>query len=79
MKEKNEMSSFSSKNKWSRKQQQFRRDPYLTQLFCFRARFQTLFVHVVFPTNNGMYSKNCKVAPCMKKSFCKFIRRHYVI
>ena len=28
--------------------QQFRIDPYVSQFFCFRARFQTLFVHI-FP------------------------------
>ena len=28
--------------------QQFRRDPYGSQFLCFRARFQTLFVHI-FP------------------------------
>ena len=30
--------------------QQFRRDPYGSQFLCFRARFQTLFVHC-FPNS----------------------------
>ena len=42
--------------------------PYGPQLFCFRARFQTLFVHIVSPTNTVRSSKNYKVAPYMKKS-----------
>ena len=64
----NEFHFFSSKNKWSRKQQRFRRDPYGSQLLCFRARFQTLFVHIVFLTDTLRSSKNCKVVPYMKKS-----------
>ena len=48
--------------------QQFSIDPYGSQLFCFRARFQTLFVHNVFLTSTLRSSKSCKVAPYMKKS-----------
>ena len=29
--------------------QQFRIDPYVSEFFCFRARFQTLFVHIFPP------------------------------
>ena len=46
---------------------QFRIDPYGSQFFCFRARFQTLFVHC-FPNQYPRSSKSCKVAPYMKKS-----------
>ena len=46
---------------------QFRIDPYVSQRFCFRARFQT-FVFIIFPTNTVRSSKNWKVAPYMKKS-----------
>ena len=74
------MNSFTSKNKSSRKQPIRPRrlssleavqnpDPYGSQLFCFRARFQTLFyLFFVFPTNTLRSSKSCKVAPYMKKS-----------
>ena len=68
------MNYFTSKNKSSRKQPinlaaVQNPDPYGSQLFCFRARFQTLFyLFIVFPTNTLRSSKGCKVAPYMKKS-----------
>ena len=61
---KNEINSFISKNKSSRNSQLdpmapvalrsilFGRYPYVSQLFCFRARFRILFVHIVFPTKS---------------------------
>ena len=41
---------------------------YELQFFCFRDRFQTLFIPIVFPTNTLRSSKSCKVALYMKKS-----------
>ena len=71
--------SFSSKNKSSRKQPIRPRGPsslaavqnrplWIAALLFFQARFQTLLLHIVFPTNTLRSSKNCKVAPSMKQS-----------
>ena len=47
--------------------QQFRRDPYVSQFFVFGLGSK-LCLFIFSPVNNVRSSKNCKVAPYMKKS-----------